>query len=122
MLPPAMRFAVDESTGHAVAEYLRATGHDAYSVYETDRGLDDESILANAVAENRILITNDDDFGEMIFARGLKHAGVIFLRLRLHRTRHKIEAIRRVIQDHADELPGRFATVTDVNVRFPPPP
>jgi predicted nuclease of predicted toxin-antitoxin system len=59
-----MRFLVDECTGPAVAEWLRQQKHEIFSVYDQARGLDDDAVLQKAVAENRILITNDKDFGE----------------------------------------------------------
>lgn len=59
-----MRFLVDECTGPAVARWLRALKHDLFSVYEEARGIDDDDVIQKAFAENRILITNDKDFGE----------------------------------------------------------
>ncbi|MCD6570698.1 MAG: DUF5615 family PIN-like protein [Deltaproteobacteria bacterium] len=57
-----MRFIVDECTGPAVARWLKQQQHDVFSVYEEDRGLNDEGILQKAIADNYILITNDKDF------------------------------------------------------------
>ena len=57
-----------------------------FSVYEQSRGADDDSILQRAYAENRILITNDKDFGELIYRGKKLHRGVILLRLGERRT------------------------------------
>jgi len=62
-----MRFLVDESTGPAVAEWLRQKGHDVFSVYEKARGMADEDIIQKAFSESWILITNDKDFGEKAY-------------------------------------------------------
>ncbi len=62
-----MRFLVDECTGPAVANWLRAQQHDVFSVYETARGIDDDDVIRRAFAEDRILVTNDKDFGERIY-------------------------------------------------------
>ena len=43
----------------------------------------DEGVLQIAVAEQRILITNDLDFGELVVREGLPHAGIILFRLPL---------------------------------------
>ncbi len=59
-----MRFLVDESTGPSVAEWLSAQGHEVFSVYDSARGMDDSEIVKIAFDDNRILITNDKDFGE----------------------------------------------------------
>ena len=61
-----MRFLVDECTGPAVARWLREKGHDVFSVFEQARGMQDDVVIAKAFEENRILITNDKDFGEKV--------------------------------------------------------
>jgi len=53
-----MRFLVDECTGPAVAEWLRKQEYEVFSIY---------TIIQKAFTENRILITNDKDFGERIY-------------------------------------------------------
>lgn len=58
-----MRFLVDESTGPAVAVWLRQQGHEVFSVYAEARGMDDNNIIHKAFTENWILMTNDKDFG-----------------------------------------------------------
>ena len=62
-----MRFLVDECTGPSIAQWLRRLHHDVFSVYDEARGLDDERIVEKASNENYILITNDKDFGELVF-------------------------------------------------------
>ena len=85
-----MRFLVDECTGPRVASWLRDQQHDVFSVYEQARGLDDASVLAMAVREDRILITNDTDFGERVFRSRQPHRGVVLLRLADERSASKI--------------------------------
>jgi predicted nuclease of predicted toxin-antitoxin system len=113
-----MRFIVDECTGPKVAEWLRAQGHEVFSVYEVSRGINDEQILDNAFDEDRILITNDKDFGEMIFRDHRKHRGVIFLRLSDERATKKIEVLERLLANYADKIGEHFVTVTETKVRF----
>ena len=70
-----MRFLVDECTGPKVAEWLRGENHDVFSVFDEARGIDDDAIITKAFDENWILITNDKDFGEMIFRERRSHHG-----------------------------------------------
>lgn len=72
-----MRFIVDESPGVAVARYLQSTGHDVLYVGDIMPQADDDDILELALAERRILITNDKDFGELVFRGGFEHSGVL---------------------------------------------
>ena len=112
-----MRFVVDECTGPAVARWLREAGHDVYSVYDQARGSSDGDVLEFAVLENRILITNDTDFGEHVFRLQRPHCGVILLRLSDERAAKKIAALRRLLELHAGELPNAFTVVGETSIR-----
>ena len=48
-----MRFQVDESTGPAVAEWLRQYGHQVFSVHEEARGMNDDDIIHRAFQAGR---------------------------------------------------------------------
>ena len=113
-----MRFLVDECTGPAVAEWLRSLHHDVFSVYDEARGLDDESVIKKANFGNYILVTNDKDFGELIFRMKRPHKGVILLRLKDERNKNKIAVLRRVLELYPDKLANNFITVTEKTVRI----
>jgi predicted nuclease of predicted toxin-antitoxin system len=113
-----MRFLVDECTGSKVADWLRNIGHDVFSVYDESRGATDDEILTQAVEENWILVTNDKDFGELVFREGRAHRGVIFLRLDDEAAASKIAAMQLLLLNHADRLKDKFVVVTDSQVRF----
>jgi predicted nuclease of predicted toxin-antitoxin system len=115
-----MRFIVDESTGYGVARYLQAQGHDVLIVAETMPEADDSAILQRAFAEERIVVTNDKDFGELIFRRREPHHGVVLLRLQDESGKNRLQVINTLMKQHSEKLPGRFAVVTEKNVRFRP--
>jgi predicted nuclease of predicted toxin-antitoxin system len=71
-----MRFIVDESAGMAVVDYLRAADHDVLAVAEVMPRADDSRILSRALSEGRILITNDKDFGELVFRGARRITGL----------------------------------------------
>ncbi len=113
-----MRFLVDECTGPRVAEWLRIEGYDVFSVFDEARGISDDEVFAKAFAENWILLTNDKDFGEIVFRENRQHHGIIFLRLDDERADNKINILRQLITNYSDKLPGQFVTVTETKVRF----
>jgi predicted nuclease of predicted toxin-antitoxin system len=77
-----MRFLLDESADARLVPYLRANGHDVTSlVTDYPAGLPVPDVLATAVREQRILITNDRDFGDLVFLQEQPHVGVILFRL-----------------------------------------
>lgn len=76
-----MRFIVDESTGFAVAQCLEQLGHDVVIVAELMPEAIDSDILSRAAAEERIVVINNKDFGELVFRSRQAHHGVVLLRL-----------------------------------------
>jgi len=103
-----MKFIVDECTGSRVAKWLRGEGHDVFSVYDEARGLSDDGVIKIAWDEQRILVTNDKDFGEKVFRDRRPHVGVILMRLEDERSAVKIHG-------HTDNLVPRmtgFPTMT----------
>ena len=99
-----MRFLVDECTGPRVALWLREEEHEVFSVFEQARGIDDDTIIQKAFAEDWILITNDKDFGEKVYRQGCQHKGVVLLRLEDERAENQIKIIQRLLAAHAQQL------------------
>jgi predicted nuclease of predicted toxin-antitoxin system len=76
----AVRFYLDEHVHSAIAEGLRRRGIDVLTTQEADMlGASDEAHLKFALDEGRVIFTQDDDFLKLQ-ARGLEHAGIIYVR------------------------------------------
>ena len=113
-----MIFIVDECTGDRVVQWLRTKGFDVYSVYKENKGADDEWILWKAAKEKYVVITNDKDFGELIFKEGKGHCGVIFLRLKNESFQSKTSTIEQVIERCYEKLPVSFIVASEDYVRI----
>jgi len=61
-----IRFLADESCDFAVVRSLRSAGYDVVAVTESFPSATDKEVLGVAVEEDRILITEDSDFGEWV--------------------------------------------------------
>ena len=57
---------------------LREAGHDVIAIAESGTGASDEAVIKRAFQQRRVLITEDRDFGELVYARGRSSAGVVF--------------------------------------------
>jgi len=75
-----VQFLADESCYCAVVKALRAAGHDVSAVAESRRGADDETVIALAREQGRILLTEDKDFGKLAYADGHDTTGVLLIR------------------------------------------
>ena len=113
-----MRFLVDESAGASVADHLRAQGHDAVSVAESMPQAEDSAILSTAFSQGRIVVTNDKDFGDLVFRSGQAHAGVLLLRLHDESATNRVRVVEAVLQQASQHLPGNFVVATERHIRI----
>jgi predicted nuclease of predicted toxin-antitoxin system len=104
-----MRLLLDSCVWAKAADELRAAGHDTTLVADWPGDPGDEIILAEALADTRVLVTLDKDFGELVVARGLPHGGII--RLVNTSARQQGGYCLRIIEQYGEEIEAR-AVVT----------
>lgn len=102
-----MKFLTDENLGRKVPQYLREAGYDVISCLQ---GSSDIEVLQLANKEERVLITLDKDFGELVFKEKLIHKGVIFLRLRKESIENKKKVLLKVLSSKM-KFDGKFTVV-----------
>ena len=115
-----MRLIADEGVEAGIVVRLRAEGHDVVYVAELAPGLDDDTVLASAVADERLLLTADKDFGDLVFRLGRIAHGVLLLRLAGLSQVAKAETVALALREHGEEIRSGFAVVTPGLVRVRP--
>ena len=116
-----MRFLADESCDFAVVRSLRAEGHDVLAVSEfRQRSVDDE-VLTLAMSEDRILLTEDKDFGWLTHATRASSPGVILIRYPASARASLPGAVRTLVRDHGASLEGAFVVVSPGLIRISRP-
>ena len=113
-----MELLADESCAGSVIRALREAGHDLVAIAEVAKGASDESVMERAFAEGRILITEDRDFGELVYAAGRSTAGVVFVKFHSRARRAKPAAVREAVAKLGERLRGGFAVVEPERVRL----
>jgi predicted nuclease of predicted toxin-antitoxin system len=117
-----MRIIANENVMATVISELRSRGHDVVWVKETMPKAEDESILAAAQTQQRLVLTHDKDFGELAFRFGLPAAcGVLLIRLSGTGRQADIELVLNVI-DSRDDWAGHFSVATRGRLRMRPLP
>jgi predicted nuclease of predicted toxin-antitoxin system len=120
-----MNFVADESCTGPVIRALREAGHDVIAIAEVAKGATDDQVLARALDEKRVLITEDHDFGELVYARGRSTAGVLLVRFDSRARRAKPATVVEAAAKLGSRLQGAFAVVEPGRVRLsgrPPQP
>ncbi len=113
-----LRFLADESCDFAVVRALRADGYDVLAVSEVTHRSDDRELIEQASRENRILLTEDKDFGWLVFVSHADSPGVILIRFPGHARQTLAEIIRQVIQEQGVQLFKSFVVVQPGHVRI----
>ena len=113
-----LQFLADESCDFAVVRALRAEGHDVIAVAEyTARSVDSE-LIKQAHNDQRILLTEDTDFGWLVFVSQTETAGVILVRFPGNARRTLAETVTKLVREHGNELAGAFVVVQPGHIRL----
>jgi predicted nuclease of predicted toxin-antitoxin system len=112
-----MNFVADESCAGPVIRALREAGHNVVAIAEVARGATDEEVLDRALKEKRVLITEDRDFGELVYARGRPSTGVILVRFQSRARRGKPATVVAAVTKLGARLQGAFTVIEPGRVR-----
>ena len=112
-----MRLVADESCDFSVVVAVRAAGHDVVSIMEAMPGVDDEQVIAVATEDKRLLLTEDKDFGQLVFAAAKENSGVILIRYPASARASLSAAVIQLLADRGDALYSRFAVLEPGRVR-----
>jgi len=113
----SLRLLVDVNAGLAIATALRDAGHDVLFAGDLDWRMPDADMLSLANREQRILLTMDTDFGELIYSSGLNHKGILLLRMPGAGRVEKIQVVEEIIHRYGDQLPGHFCVYRQGKLR-----
>ena len=115
-----MRLLADECCDAALVEALRTDGYDVLHAVESLRGATDDELLALAFSEHRILLTEDKDFGELVYRLQLPAYGVVLLRFDVADRALKVPRLHRLLRQEAERLAGSFVVLVVTKIRFRP--
>jgi predicted nuclease of predicted toxin-antitoxin system len=118
MVKGETRFLADESCDFVVVRSLRSAGYDVVAVTESFPSATDKKVLGAAVEEDRILITEDRDFGEWIFAHREKMKGVLFIRFPGNARSRLGETVVSFVEKHGMDLVGNFTVLQPGRARI----
>src|SRR5688572_6900174 len=113
-----MKFFADENVARPLVVWLRDHGHDVLYAAENQPGAPDIDWIHEAEQGERLILTSDKDFGELIFREHRNSYGVILLRMeRLTVTKRiaRLQAVWPVIEANPT---GHFIVITEKKARL----
>ena len=111
-------FIADESIERSAVEWLRKKGYTVIHITEYSPGISDTDVLKLAWKKKSILITNDKDFGDLVFRQRKKVSGIILVRADDETVENKIKLIDNVLKKAEDKLRGVFIVVNERGIRI----
>jgi len=77
---PSLKFLADENINTVVIDFLKSQSFDTIDVFSLQlNSKPDKDILITAKQLDRVVLTHDSDFGQIIFTEKIDFKGVIYL-------------------------------------------
>ncbi len=111
-----MKFLVDECISRSVVNFLK-TKFDTKYVQDISSSISDDEVLELALAENRIIVTRDKDFGDIVFRDKKQHLGIILLRLEIKHPQNQARVVAKIIDEYLDQISCNFIVATDASIK-----
>jgi len=117
-----VRLCANENLPEARVIALRQAGHDVLWIRETPAGISDAEVLSRAQAEERLLLTFDKDFGDLVFHRGLTaSAGIVLFRIPQPSVAIVAQRVVAILTSRAD-WQGQYSVAEEHSIRMRPLP
>lgn len=113
-----LQFMADECCDFAVVRALRAESYDVFAVNEVMQRSIDRSLIEMAAEGDRILLTEDKDFGWLVYVSNTRSAGVILIRYPGNARERLGDAIARLVREQGSHLRGSFVVLQPGQVRI----
>jgi predicted nuclease of predicted toxin-antitoxin system len=104
-------------SSRSLETFLAGQGHDVLSAMVVDPRASDERLMALALQDERVLVTEDKDFGELVFVRKLPHGPIVRL-VELTVDQH-VSGMSELLERNAAEVAGPvIITITRGRIRI----
>lgn len=113
-----MKFLADENVERKIVETLRKRGYDVYCLADEQFSLTDEEILHKCNEGRRVLITNDKDFGELVYLEKRISSGILLLRFLTEKSEVKARFVDDFISQYENKVPQNFVVLSEKGVRI----
>ena len=107
----------DENIPIQIIEALRSSKIETFSIFEQARGISDVQIIALAQSPPRIILTEDKDFGDLVFAYKQEKVSVILLRYHYSELEKIISILINFLLNNSIEQHS-FVVITTKNIRI----
>ncbi len=108
----------DENIDCHIIQSLRKEGIDVFSIYENHRGLSDFAVAELSLQPPRLILTEDKDFADMVFAYQITDISVILLRYNFDEKDRITQILIDLLYDREISLFKKFTVITAKKIRI----
>lgn len=112
-----MRWLIDECVDATLAALLRELGLDVVYMSDVEPRATDAEAMRHAHRENRMLLTEDKDFGELVFRQATPVPGIVLMRIDPARRSLKAVRLRAAVDRFGEMLFGRYTVIEEARYR-----
>lgn len=92
--------------------------YDVKAVRQINSRMTDQEVIRIASQEDRIIITMDKDFGELVYHSMKKNHGVLLLRMGDATADEKRKILENIMKNHEDKLENHFCVYQNGRFRI----
>ena len=107
----------DENVDQWIADRLLELGHDVFLIREYRAGISDREVIDITASKKGVLVTEDKDFGELVFSHNLKNCSVILLRYKKSDIEQVVRSIVKILERQWQDPGHCFYTISKGKVR-----
>lgn len=115
-----IKFLANVNVEKPLIDFLDEKGFDIKWVTNIDKRMPDDRVCELANSEQRIIITNDKDFGEIVFYQQKIAYGIILMRVKGQNSAEKIVVLDKLLENYQDKIANHFVVLTKTKFRFIP--
>ncbi|MFZ2957627.1 MAG: DUF5615 family PIN-like protein [Candidatus Ozemobacteraceae bacterium] len=115
-----LQFLADVNVEKPIIDFLRKEGFNVKWLPDFDCKASDDFLLELARKEKRVLLTNDKDFGELIFWQKKISHGVILFREKSQNSTEKVRLLGFILKNMVEKIRNHFVTLGNKKIRVQP--
>ena len=109
---------IDENVDQVLIDRLESENFDLLSIREHYQGISDKEIIEIAKTRKGFILTEDEDFGELVFSYNIKNCTVILLRYYIRDHDGIANNLLKVLRDYYKRPGHFFITITKKKIRI----
>jgi predicted nuclease of predicted toxin-antitoxin system len=113
-----MKIVADENVDRLVIERLRSNGNEVLSIAREFASSPDTEVLSISNNQGALLITEDKDFGELVFHKKRSHFGILLVRLEGLSRSERVRLVCDIVLHRSNELANSFSVLTPGSLRI----